>query len=107
MSNKNSDLAIVYDILEAEDTYGKVHWVAEYVYGPKKRKVIDRVSATFEFRDDKIISHTDNFYAWAWSRQALGLSGYLLGWSSWMKNKIQQETDQRLSQFIAGKTPSS
>ena len=103
LSNKNSDVAVEYAILEAEDMPDKVSWVAEYKYGPKKRNVINRVAATFEFKDDKIIRHTDYFDLWAWSRQALGLSGYALGWSSWMKNKIQEETNKRLSQFIANK----
>ena len=45
--------------------------------------------------DGKIIKHTDIFDLWEWSKQALGVSGYLLGWSGFMKNKILFQEKQK------------
>jgi hypothetical protein len=45
-------------------------------------------SAQFYFQDGLIIRHTDDFDIWKWSKQALGLTGYLFGWTGFMQNKI-------------------
>lgn len=104
LNKKDNDLEIDYKILNANDKQGKVQWTARYGYGPKKRKVVNTVTASFEFKEDKIIKHTDYFNLWAWSRQALGISGYLLGWSSFLKNKIQQKTGKLLNSYIKTKS---
>jgi hypothetical protein len=75
-------------------------WVVNYNYGSKKRSVKNHVAATFEFKDGKIIKQTDMFDLWRWSQQALGASGYLLGWSSFMNNKIQKTTNGLLKKFM-------
>jgi hypothetical protein len=53
-----------------------------------KTKVVNRISAQFYFQDGLIIRHTDDFDIWKWSKQALGLTGYLFGWTGFMQNKI-------------------
>ena len=63
-------------------------------------QTMDTAFATFEFEDGKIIKHTDDFDLWKWTKQALGFLGYLLGWSSFMKNKIQSKTTILLSNYI-------
>jgi hypothetical protein len=60
-------------------------WVAISV---KQRPVVNRISAQFYFQDGLIIRHTDDFDIWKWSKQALGLTGYLFGWTGFMQNKI-------------------
>ena len=47
LSNKKTDTKISFDIRRVSDERGKVNWVAEYVYGEKKRKVTNKVSAFF------------------------------------------------------------
>lgn len=76
-------------------------WTANYKYGPNKRPVENNVTAHFEFKDGLISKHTDHFSQWKWAKQALGLSGYLLGWSGFMKNKIQATTNKLLSKFMS------
>ncbi|QXP62415.1 MULTISPECIES: nuclear transport factor 2 family protein [unclassified Polaribacter] len=100
LSNKKQDTTINFSNIEATAENGKANWVAEYLYGDKKRKVVNRVSADFRFKDGKIIQHFDTFDLWSWTKQAMGLPGYLLGWSSFMRNKIQQTTNNRLDVFI-------
>jgi len=57
------------------------------------------VQASFQFKDDKIIQHKDHFDLWKWTQQALGPAGYLLGWSSFMKNKIQKSTNKMVDDY--------
>lgn len=88
-----------YDV-EANEQTGKAKWIAKYKFGPKKRAVVNHISATFEFADGKIIKHTDTFDLWKWSSQALGLPGQLLGWSGFMKKKIRSTSNRALSRFL-------
>ena len=41
-----------------------------------------------------IVEQTDTFDLWRWSRQALGLKGWLLGGTSFVQNKIREEGAQ-------------
>lgn len=100
LSRAKGDLKVIFSEISADEKTGKALWVATYNYGPKKRKVINHVSASFKFQDGKIIEHIDNFDAWRWSKQALGLPGYLLGWSTFMKNKIQKTTNGLLEKYM-------
>jgi len=99
LSRMNKDATIVYSNIEATDDTAKANWTATYEFGPKKRKVINNVTANFTFKDGKIIEHIDTFDVWSWSKQALGFSGTLLGWSSFMKKKIQKTTNEQLNNF--------
>ena len=104
LSKKDSKASLAYKILEVNDKHAKVNWTAHYKYGPKKRKVVNNVTANFEFKEAKILKHTDDFNLWAWSKQALGISGYLLGWSSYMRDQIQKKTGNLLNSYIAKRT---
>ena len=101
LSQKNTDIKITFDHVTDSGDSGKVNWVAEYSYGKKRRKVINHVSANFKFQDGKIIEHIDTFDLWKWTKQAMGPVGYLLGWSSFMKNKIQKTTNSKLNKYIS------
>lgn len=93
---------IHFSDVEANDTTGSAEWMAHYQFGAKKRNVVNMVVANFRFQDGLIIEHTDTFDLWAWSRQALGLNGLLLGWSGFMRNQIQATTKERMDRFMAG-----
>ncbi|MFT5751479.1 MAG: ketosteroid isomerase-like protein [Flavobacteriales bacterium] len=96
---KESSTVIASNI-KADDALGSANWVANYVYGTKERKVENHIYASFEFTDGKISKHTDVFDLWKWSRQAIGLAGYLLGWTSFMRNKIQKKTETALNAYM-------
>jgi ketosteroid isomerase-like protein len=100
LSRGDSKPEIKFSNVSADEKYGKADWVAKYNYGPQKRKVVNNITARFAFKDGKIIKHTDDFDLYKWSQQALGASGYLLGWSSFMKNKIQKTTNGLLRKFM-------
>lgn len=100
LSNKKASAKTEFTNIQSTENEGSAEWVAEYNYGPKKRKVINRVSAQFEFKEGLIIKHTDSFDIWKWSKRALGLPGTLLGWTPFIKNKIQKTTAERLDAFM-------
>ena len=98
LSPKNGDIKITFEIIHSASDTGKARWIAEYFYG--KREVVNKVEANFKFKNGKIIEHIDTFDLWKWTRQAMGFTGYLLGWTSFMKNKIQKTTNKKLDQYI-------
>ena len=83
------DLEISYRVLSSYEVGGEVEWTAKYKFGPKKRPVNNQIIATLWIANGKIYQHEDHFNLAKWSRQALGLPGYLLGWSGYMKKKIR------------------
>ena len=103
MSRKKESTTLVFSNIEANETTGKANWTATYEYGDKNRKVINNVTANFKFKDGKIIEHIDTFDLWSWTKQALGFSGVLLGWSSFMRKKIQKTTNEQLNEYMASK----
>ena len=103
LSKKNKSTKISFNNIQTNSKNGSAHWTAEYTYGKANRKVINKVSAQFKFKDGKIIEHIDRFNLWKWTQQALGIIGYLIGWSPFMKNKIQRTTKKQLDDFISQK----
>ncbi len=103
LSRKGGGSEIIFDQVKADDRQGSAFWQATYFYGKNKRKVINKIHAQFEFKDGKIIKHTDDFNLWKWSRQAIGLPGLLLGWSGFFKKKMHGQTSKMLDQFMAKK----
>ena len=96
---QNKGIKITASDIKADDKTGSANWVAEYTFSRTGRHVVNRVSATFEFADGKISKHTDHFDIWKWAGQAMGVKGYLLGWTPFMQKKIQQQTKGLLAKF--------
>ncbi len=94
-------LKIEFINVSANDERGSADWTAQYLFSKTGRNVFNEIHAEFDFRDDKIIRHNDNFDIWKWSKQALGLPGVLLGWSSFMQNKIRANARETLKQYVA------
>jgi ketosteroid isomerase-like protein len=72
-------------------TDSSAHWEAHYTFSQTGRRVHNVIDARFEFRDGKIARHDDQFDFWRWSRQALGVPGLLLGWSSLLQNAVRKK----------------
>lgn len=88
----------VYDIKANSDS-GSAKWIAKYNFSKTNRKVINTIQAHFEFQGGLIIKHTDHFDLWKWSRQAFGLKGFLLGWTRFMQQKIQEQARKSLDNY--------
>jgi uncharacterized protein len=96
------DLEMNVSNIESEDGYGSCHWVASYTFPRTGRRVVNRGTAYFKFRGEKIAEHQDDFSFWKWSRQALGIPGILLGWSAFLRNKVRKKVKKGLEKFMAG-----
>lgn len=96
---RGKDLEIQFSGVEADDERGRAHWVATYTFSTG-RKVRNEIDATFEFKDGKILKHTDTFDFWKWTRMALGPAGIALGWSGFMRNKVRSQAMSGLRKFI-------
>ncbi len=95
------DMQMEFSSIEAQGQSGRAHWEARYTFSATGRAVHNRVDAEFEFQDGLIIRHIDRFDFWAWSRQALGLPGLLLGWSPLLRKKVQATAARNLAAFEA------
>lgn len=93
---KSSDLCISFTVVKEDAHGGKVQWEAFYTFSKTGRKVHNVVTSTFTFKDGLILEQHDHFSLWAWSRQALGLSGKLLGWTSAVQRKVRGEAASAL-----------
>jgi ketosteroid isomerase-like protein len=86
--------------IKADATTGSAHWDAWYTFGATGRTVHNRIDATFTFKDGLIVSHVDEFDFHTWSRQALGMAGLLLGWTPFLRNKVQATAGKQLTRFL-------
>jgi limonene-1,2-epoxide hydrolase len=104
-SQKGKDFKITFSNIEANDFNGSAHWEAFYTFSKTGRKVHNVIEAQFEFKDGKIIKHTDVFDLYRWSKQAFGLTGFLLGWTRFFKNKLNVQTNNLLSKYETSLNP--
>jgi len=96
--------SLTYDnIIELDDEYCTVDWVATYIFSKTGRKVVNKVKANMRFANGKIIEHSDAFSLHKWSKQALGLTGELFGWNSFFQRKIKNQARRNLLKFIQAK----
>ena len=83
-------------------TDDSAHWEAHYLFSTTGRLVHNRIDAAFTFDGNGLIAtHRDRFDFWAWSRQALGTPGLLLGWSPFLRNKVRATAAGNLQRFLA------
>jgi hypothetical protein len=77
------------------------HWEAHYLFSATGRLVLNKIDAEFEFDAAGLITkHRDRFDFWAWSRQALGLPGLLLGWTPFLRAKVRAQAAANLQRFL-------
>lgn len=93
------NLEIEFSDIQANAEKGSAKWIATYHFSKTNRKVVNKIKASFEFKDGLIIRHTDSFDFWNWSKQALGTTGLLLGWSSFLHKKVQQQALESLRKY--------
>ena len=102
-TQKGNDFRVIASGIEASGTSGKAHWEANYSFGPTGRKVHNIIDAQFEFKDNLIVRHIDDFDLYRWSKQAFGFTGILIGWSSFFKSKLNVQTNNLLSKYESNK----
>lgn len=99
---KNFSL-VFSDIEKQDEEYITCKWTANYTFSATGRRVKNVIRAYIRVQNGKITEHTDYFNFWKWSRQALGLSGWLLGWSSFYQSQVRLKALDTLKTFIEKK----
>ena len=95
------DFSLNYDnIKDMGDDYYTCDWVASYTFSQTGRRVVNNVKAHMKMHDGKIVEHSDGFSLHKWSSQALGFSGWLLGWNSFFQRKIKNASRKKLLAYI-------
>lgn len=104
IEKSKGNLKIEFSDVKADENSGSAKWIATYVFSKTNRKVINHIEANFEFKDGLIIKHTDDFDIWKWSRQALGFSGLIFGWTRFLQQKIRKQAIQSLRIYQQNRT---
>ncbi|PKP26419.1 MAG: nuclear transport factor 2 family protein [Bacteroidetes bacterium HGW-Bacteroidetes-2] len=107
IKRSNGNLKVSYTIYDVAVNFAVVHWTATYPFARTGRTVTNHIVANIVLKNHKIIKHTDYFNLWKWSRQALGWKGFLLGWTPFFKNKLQQQTQTLLKDYIKNQRKSA
>lgn len=95
---------LVFSGVEADEHSGRAHWDADYRFSATGRMVHNAIDARFTFNAAGLIAtHRDRFDFWAWSRQALGTPGLLLGWTPLLRNKVRGQAMGNLQKFLAAR----
>lgn len=100
LCSQAKNFELTFADVQADDQKGKARWEARYDFSATGRRVHNKIEAEFEFRDGKIIKHTDSFDFWKWSSMALGPAGLLLGWTPLLRGKVQKQASERLAKFM-------
>ncbi|WP_395057189.1 nuclear transport factor 2 family protein [Flavobacterium sp.] len=100
LERSKGNLKIEFSDVVTFEKSGSANWIATYIFSQTNRKVVNIIDAKFEFEDGLIVKHTDHFDFYKWTKQALGLKGYLLGWSNFMRNKVRQKSKKLLQNYM-------
>lgn len=100
LCERAKDFTLEFSNVQCDEEYGTCNWTANYTFSKTGKKVVNKVKAHMRFRDGFIIEHTDEFNFYAWAKQALGLPGLLLGWSSFIKRKVRFQALKGLGKYM-------
>ncbi len=95
-----TDFKVEFSQVEANEHNGSAHWEAWYNFSKTGNSVHNIIDAKFEFKEGKIIKHTDHFNLHRWASQAMGWKGKLLGGTGFFKKKLIQQTNRMLDKFM-------
>ena len=97
------DLEFEFRDVKADAERGSAHVEARYTFSRTGRAVHNVIESRFRFRQGLIVEQRDSFGFWRWSRQALGTTGRLLGWTPLVKKTVRKQAAERLAAFHDGK----
>jgi ketosteroid isomerase-like protein len=101
LTGQATDLRVELLEHEADGDRGSARWRAHYTFTQTGRPVVNDVRASFRFQDGLIAEHRDDFDFHRWARQALGVSGLLLGWTPLIRSAVRRRARARLDEFLA------
>jgi ketosteroid isomerase-like protein len=103
-SQKGKDFRIEFSKIIEDENTGKAHWEAFYTFSKTGRRVHNKINAQFRIKEGLIIEHKDQFNLYTWSKQALGLKGFVIGHTRYFKTKLQAQTNKVLDDYIEKKS---
>ena len=95
------DLKLEFKNITSNKNTVSAEWVAHYTFSATGNKVVNRIKASFVIENEKIVQHIDTFSFYTWAKQSLGMVGLLLGWTTFMKNKVSNQAMSNLAKFMA------
>lgn len=99
LCRNGKDLRVTASGVSAVAGSGVAHWEADYTFTATGRKVHNVVDAEFAFADGLIARHTDSFDFAAWSAQAFGPVGSVLGRTPVLPFVLKRMANRQLDQF--------
>jgi len=99
LCRRGKDLRVEASGFAADGARGRAHWEARYTFSGSGRPVHNVIEAAFEFKGGLVWRHVDTFDFHAWAGQALGLTGRLLGGTSFLRNKVRRTAAEGLARF--------
>lgn len=98
-SQKGKKFVVQFSEVQEDESNGTAKWEALYKFSHTNRWVHNHIYAQFEIENGLITKHIDRFNLFTWSCQAMGLQGYLLGWTPFFQRKLQEQTNGLLKKF--------
>ncbi len=101
LCKKAQSFSLTFNNIELlDDEYATCNWQAKYVFSATGNKVTNNIKAHMRILDGKIMEHSDAFSLYNWAKMALGMKGFLLGWSGFVQNRIRLNAKKSLMHFI-------
>ena len=94
-----ADLRELYERSQTMENSQAARGVRDFL--ERIHRVLNRIDASFTFKDGKIVRHVDAFDLRRWAGMALGLKGKLLGWLPAVQNAIRKQGDAGLRAYMA------
>lgn len=102
LARSQGKLTVTYVIESADERSAHVRWHATYPFSRTGRTVHNIVRSHLQCTAEGLIAtQTDRFDLWRWARQALGLPGWLVGWTGAFRAKLQAQARAGLAAYRA------
>jgi hypothetical protein len=96
---QSDDLQVRHTIVKAEGNTVVAKWIANYTFNGNP--IENHVTATFQMKDGKIVSHKDSFDMSRWLEQAFPMASYLPFADHVLTGVTRHVAGNRLDSFIA------
>ena len=103
LERSKGDLVVSYYNVMQDEKRGIAKWEARYNFGASKRRVHNKINASFEFKDGLIVNHDDCFNLWRWAIQAFGVKGFFMGMIPWFGWSLRKKSKAILLKYIDSK----
>ena len=100
-SQKGKNFQVTFSNIQQNGKIVTANWEAKYEFGKSKRKVHNKIKATFLIENGKILKHVDQFHLYSWAKQAMGFQGWLIGSTKLFQSKLNQQTRGMLQKYMA------